>query len=49
MIEKFKKNIESIPEKERIKITLSQYANKILGKGKTEYLKVLNAFNHIFL
>ena len=42
------KNIESIPEKERLKITLSQYAEKILGKGKTDYLKVLNAFDHIF-
>lgn len=43
-----KKNIESVPEKERLQITLSQYSDKIIGKGKTEYLKVLNAFSHIF-
>ena len=42
------KNIESIPEKQRLQITLDAYAEKVLGKNKLEYLKVLNAFPHIF-
>ena len=42
------KNIESIPEKDRLKITLGEYVEKIIGKQKSEYLKVLNAFAHIF-
>lgn len=41
-------NINSIPEKEQLQITLNQYAEKMLGKNKLEYLKVLNAFPHIF-
>ena len=41
-------NVNSIPEKDQIKITLNDYATKILGQNKLEYLKVLNAFPHIF-
>ena len=41
-------NRNSIPEKEQLQITLNQYAEKMLGKNKLEYLKVLNAFPHIF-
>ena len=42
------KNINLIPESKRLSITLEEYAILVLGKAKLEYLKVLNAFSHIF-
>lgn len=41
-------NINSVSVKEQLKITLDQYSEKILGKNKLDYLKILNAFPHIF-
>ena len=42
------KNINSIPANQKMSITLEDYSKNILGKDKLEYLKVLNAFPHIF-
>lgn len=41
-------NIEKIPTNQRLKVSLEEYATNVLGKAKLEYLKVINAFPHIF-